>query len=348
MMKPLTAAVILAALSGTTGAQDLMGDRDAQQIITEFETSYVPEMPELNIGDQPPAFKIEHWVKGTPISEFEKGNVYLIDFWATWCGPCIKIMPELTQVQEKYADDGLRVVGVSIWENKVEDGQRVSLRGQEQADHVQAFVEKNDERMGYTVAVGSEDIESDWMQAAQQNGIPTVMIVDRSGHIGWIGYGTDPSLDENLEDILADEHDIEALNEARIASLEEESGPNHYQHFLELAKENKAEAGAFGQAMLETLYADNPNAYNAVAWTIVEDEGWSKEAVAYATKIATEACEMTDWESPMVLDTLAWAQYRSGDAAAAVETEQKAIELLGEDDPSISEYKKAIETFQGG
>jgi len=356
MMKQLTTAVVLAALASPALSQNLMGDRTAGQIIAEFEaTAEAPAfaMPTLNIGDEPPAFKIAHWSKGAPISEFEKGNVYLLDFWATWCGPCIAIMPHLSELQTEHAEDGLTVVGVSIWERgRTEDGQRYSLEGEEHAAHVDAFVEKNDAKMEYTVAVGNKDIENDWMRAAHQGGIPTVMIVDRDSRVGWIGYGTDPALDEHLQAILAEEHDYKALNEARIESIKaeqaERGGPNHYAHFTELAKTDRAAAGAFGQAILETVYKGNPNAYNAVAWTIVENEGWSADSIEYARKIAHEACEITEWNEPAVMGTLAWAQYRNGDTEAAIKTELKAIELIDEDDPQIESYKVSLATFQGG
>ena len=365
MLKRLTAAAILVALTGTASAQDLLGGTTAQEVIAEFEaTASGPkafEMPKLNIGDEPPAFKVDSWVKGTPISSFEEGNVYLIDFWATWCGPCIAIMPHLTELQKEHEADGLRVVGVSIWESERDaDGNRVPLRGEKQADHVQAFVDKNDARMGYTVGTGSEFMETDWMRAANQNGIPTVMIVDRQGKIGWIGYGTDPTLGENLDAILAGENDYAADSEARLEEMkseweesisrQKESGQLYYNHFLGLAKSDKDQAAAFAQAMSETVVKDKPNVYNAIAWTIVENEGWSPDAVGFARQLAEQACELTDWENPMVMDTLAWAQYRSGDAEAATQTEQKALDMLTEEQAAQvkSDFEKALELFKQG
>lgn len=47
-----------------------------------------------------------------------KGKVYLVDFWASWCGPCKKAFPVLTELQKKYADQGFTVVGISIDEDK--------------------------------------------------------------------------------------------------------------------------------------------------------------------------------------------------------------------------------------
>jgi len=360
MLKRLTAAAILVALTGTASAQDLMGGKTAQEIVSAFEAEAGGEakpfeMPTLNIGDEPPAFKVDSWIKGTPISSFEEGNVYLIDFWATWCGPCIAIMPHLTELQSEHESDGLTVVGVSIWESgRDEDGNRARIYGEKQAEHVKTFVDKNDARMGYTVGTGGKFFETDWMGAAHQNGIPTVMIVDRNSKIGWIGYGTDPSLGKHLDAILAGENNYEADHEARIESMKAEwaqqNGPNYMAHFAELAQSKSDQAAGFAQAIVETVYEGQPGVYNSIAWTIVEDEGWSPAAVSFARDLAHKACEITDWESPMVLDTLAWAQFRSGDAEAAIKTEMKALEMLSEEEAAQykADFEKAIETFKAG
>src|SRR5438876_8031237 len=69
--------------------------------------------PTLNIGDRAPALKIDKWVKGEPVTEFQTGKVYVVEFWATWCGPCIKSMPHNTEVQKKFKDKGVTVIGVT-------------------------------------------------------------------------------------------------------------------------------------------------------------------------------------------------------------------------------------------
>ena len=70
----------------------------------------------LSLGDPAPPLFVSRWIKGQKFDRFEPGKVYVLDFWATWCGPCIESFPHLTRLQKQYADKGVTVIGVSIWE----------------------------------------------------------------------------------------------------------------------------------------------------------------------------------------------------------------------------------------
>jgi thiol-disulfide isomerase/thioredoxin len=71
--------------------------------------------PSLHAGMLAPEFKVEKFLKGTPFTGLEKGHVYVIEFWATWCGPCVMSMPHLSQLQREYASKGVTICGVNIW-----------------------------------------------------------------------------------------------------------------------------------------------------------------------------------------------------------------------------------------
>jgi thiol-disulfide isomerase/thioredoxin len=92
------------------------------------------------------------------------GDVILLDFWATWCAPCKKAMPELEELQQEYGDSGLRVLGVSI---------------DEKADLVEKFLKKRP--LGYAVAIDSAE-EPAWHEFAVA-AIPAVFLIDRQGQI---------------------------------------------------------------------------------------------------------------------------------------------------------------------
>lgn len=57
---------------------------------------------QLALGSPAPPLYIQSWLKGEPVNQLEKGKVYVVEFWATWCGPCIAGMPHLSEVAEKF------------------------------------------------------------------------------------------------------------------------------------------------------------------------------------------------------------------------------------------------------
>src|SRR5258706_15209358 len=71
------------------------------------------DAPTLFVGDPAPALAVERWLLGTPCERLERGQVYVIEFWATWCGPCIAGMAHLSALQRELGARGLHVIGVA-------------------------------------------------------------------------------------------------------------------------------------------------------------------------------------------------------------------------------------------
>jgi thiol-disulfide isomerase/thioredoxin len=111
-----------------------------------------------------PAWQVQD-LAGKPVtSEQFKGKVVVVDFWATWCGPCKAEIPGYTQLQEKYGKDGLVIVGVSL--------------DQAGPSVVQEFAAKFG--INYQLVMGDEAIVAAF---GGVEGIPTTFLIDRSGQI---------------------------------------------------------------------------------------------------------------------------------------------------------------------
>lgn len=101
-----------------------------------------------------------------------KDKVVLVDFWATWCAPCVKVMPDMQKLHDKYADRGFAVVGVSIDE--------------EGAEKVKPFLAKK--RFTYPILVDTDKNTPLW-KAFGVHAIPAVFLINRDGQIvqQWTG-----------------------------------------------------------------------------------------------------------------------------------------------------------------
>ena len=129
-----------------------------------------PKKPEakLKVGDPAPAFKVSKWLQGTEVKSFEKGKVYVVEFWATWCGPCIVMMPHMSDLQHEYKEKGVTFIGFTAKDPN------------NTAEKVEQFVEKRGPKLKYTFAYAdNRDTYDAWMKAADQNGIPCCFVVGK-------------------------------------------------------------------------------------------------------------------------------------------------------------------------
>ena len=166
----------------------------------------VERTTKLMVGDLAPELAIGEWVKGDEVTGFEDGKVYVVEFWATWCGPCIGGMPHVSDLQKEYKDKGVTVIGVNIWDEPANVAPFMADRGERNG----VKQTSGDELMQYTVAIEKKiegedptrngEMAKSWMKAAGQNGIPSAFIVDQKGYVAWIGHPM--KMDKPLEEIV--------------------------------------------------------------------------------------------------------------------------------------------------
>lgn len=170
MRKLVTAFAVFAFITAVVSAADKKGDK-APESKTEKESKI------LKAGDAPPKLKVSKWLQGKAVSTFAPGKIYVVEFWANWCGPCVVMMPHLSELQSEYKDKGLTVIGYTANDPR------------NTAQKVAEFVAKRGPKLGYTFAYeDSRDTYNAWMTAADQHGIPCSFVIDQKGKIAYIGH----------------------------------------------------------------------------------------------------------------------------------------------------------------
>jgi thiol-disulfide isomerase/thioredoxin len=336
----------------------------------------------LNVGDPAPKLAVSDWVKGEKAEQFEPGKTSVVEFWATWCGPCRVSIPHLTELAHKYKDKGVRFIGVDVFEGDTK--------------LVKPFVDQMGDKMDYSVALdnvtaGGNSNEGamakTWMNAADENGIPAAFVI-RDGKIAWIGHPM--NMDEPLAKITAGEWNTADMAKTRLAekarakkaiaiqnkiyrpyqsgdyrgtlsAIEEatSSDPNLAEHFADLKLNCLSRTGETDEALklghkLLVKHHDEWEALNNFFFPLI-DLDLKQDPDPRISKLALEAArranELTKGKSYFVLDTLAVALYRTGDYALAAEIQERALEQLkaevkDESHPYFKDFKQQIERFR--
>jgi thiol-disulfide isomerase/thioredoxin len=333
----------------------------------------------LKIGDPAPKLQNGKWIQGDPVDSFAKDKVYLVEFWATWCGPCKVSIPHLNEIHQKYKDKGLVVIGQDCWER---DDAKVA-----------PFVKQMAEKMTYRVALDDKSKDKNgsmaktWMAAAGQNGIPTAFIVEKTGKVAWIGHPMTLE-DAVIDDVLAGKYDIqkaaEKFAQEKMAEKKAEEDSSRLQNQLAKAMQNKdwdkaqeavkemakdwpeARRDAFVNQMnfrilvgkgdlegaataadkLSEKVKSNAMAQNDLAWTLLTQEGLKGQALDTAAKIAERANDAAGGKDAAILDTLARARFLQGNKDEALTLQKKAVSLAEGD--MKDELQKSLESYQAG
>lgn len=121
----------------------------------------------LDVGEKAPSLAKVTWMKGSPV---EPGAaITVVEFWATWCGPCRTSIPHLTELQKHYGNK-VNIVGIS---------------NEDQAT-VKPFIEQMGAKMDYHVGIADVATYGSYMEGV--DGIPHAFVVDASGTVVWAGH----------------------------------------------------------------------------------------------------------------------------------------------------------------
>ena len=340
----------------------------------------------LTIGSDAPALDVEHWVqngegKFGKVTKFEKDKVYVVEFWATWCGPCVASMPHIVETQKKYAEKGVQIVSIS--NEPKETVEEFLDRKVPRSEKEMTF---RDLTKSYCLTTDPDgSVNESYMEAAGQNGIPCAFIVGKDGKIEWIGHPM--QMDEPLKSVVegkwdrkafADEFKEQQEAEALQMKVQQQVGlllrdkkfkeaiekfdeltapiksPEMKLQFammkLRLHQIASSEQSEVAKTLKDTLAmaSKDPMMSNQVAWTVWEmtEQGQlkkDKELLGEALKVAQAAADKLEGEpKAMTLDTVAHLNYGLGNIADAIKAQKAAIAIMGDKD----EYKAFLEELE--
>lgn len=367
------AALSIAAVVGSFGSVSVATSLAADDLLT--------------IGSDAPALDIEHWVqngegKFGKVTEFKKDKVYVVEFWATWCGPCVASMPHIVEMQSKYADKGVQIISIS--DEPLDTVQEFLDRDVPRSKEPKTFRELTKSYSLTTDPDGSSN--ESYMQAAKQNGIPCAFLVGKDSKIEWIGHPME--LDAALDAVVEGKWDRAKFAEEFKESQEMQSLMQDVQiqvggllrkkkmtealakmdEFIEKVKKPEIKlqfsmmklnlhqiAGSDDKEVASTfesifkLAETNPMMINQVAriaWEM-SDNGQlnSKETLKAALVLARAAAEKQEGNTKAAtLDTVAHLEYSLGNLETALKIQQEAIALA--DDEQKEGLKEFLEKLK--
>ncbi len=323
----------------------------------------------LNIGDVAPMVEPAKWLKGAAIPQFEKGKVYVVEFWATWCTPCKQNIPHLTELAKKFKGQA-SILGVDVWESN--DPEATST-----IPKVAAFVKSMGSKMEYNVAVdtGSNRVANAWLKKADESGLPVTFIVGKDGKVAWIGHPS--KLEDVLTQVVQDKFDVESARKQRAVEVEE-TRPLHeamaaakYQTVLDLIDKISAKspekAGRYAYDRLTALFhVDLPKAseegekvleetkgdigiYQMLSSIFASQKDLKPEAYRYGRRLIDQAIEKND-RLYLFLAMGAEVDASLGDKQGAVKSQEAAVKAAEVDPHAPKEFveflRKNLERFK--
>lgn len=299
-------------------------------------------------GEAVPSFQGVEWIQGSPVTEFTRGRIYVVEFWSTWCAACITSIEAMNDLARQY-ESSVTFVAVHIWHRPPAPKPAHFLaQRRKDAKTIPQFAVADDV---------SGEIAKGWMDATQSSGLPTAMIVDREGRLIWLGDSR--TIRRTLQQVVQGQFDLTAgitkLKKRILAGeLANESGraietgdyargaklalealsadpeaaapwmPGTYGHLL-AASGSTAVADGFARDLLATEAGKHPHVPTNLAYVILHFEPKELRNLTFALELARKAQQSQTQPDADLTGLIARLRAELGDRRGAIAELEAAI-----------------------
>lgn len=166
------------AVAGLNVQKKVVEDKDEMEVFRSM--SFLPRPGRVEAPD----FLLRTLDGQNRSLQQDRGKIVLLNFWATWCPPCIREMPSMQRLYDKFSDKGLEIVAISV--------------DQGNPDGVRKFAEKM--KLNFPIVLDPEQVTK---QAYQVRALPTTYLIDRTGRVVAVGMGPREWDGEAASDLIA-------------------------------------------------------------------------------------------------------------------------------------------------
>ncbi|MBL0928258.1 MAG: TlpA family protein disulfide reductase [Phycisphaerales bacterium] len=188
----------LAALASLPGLLLSTGCRPGPPtlIMTPHERA---QTPTLRIGDPAPPIAVSAWIAGQPATSLS-GRVHVIEFWATWCGPCIAAMPLLAEAQRRHPESLVAIALTTVDQANT-------------PDRIRSTASRRAAEWGVTsgLRIAIDDRETTaraYRIALRDTALPRSAVIDAHGRLAWWGHPADAA--PVIDQVIAGRWDLDA------------------------------------------------------------------------------------------------------------------------------------------